>query len=451
MSLLEDIHDDLEKGAARLVAEYREQLCRDAFALCGDAVEAEDLAFRTFDRAIRKIDTFRSECSFYSWMKSILENLYRSSRRTKAANGTVLGELDEDTPESADNLNAEERILAASDAALVRQAIDVLPPDLKETILLHYFMDQPVAKIAKLLTVPEGTVKFRLHYARRTLAGLLAKHLKRPAVRIALLALGLSAFAATVCLNVRPSAPAASPVSAPVQGGDIFDVNKGGKNMIMARKVASLVGASILTVTSAPGAKLMSESTFIFLKPEMSSFWNTATNNTMTVPVDFPPGAHSATLTVTGDNYSARYANITGSDYTFNLPVPDKPQTENVYDLTLSFDDGTSRRAKLGLIQGLDTGARGGTRCLAPADANVWNRMGTRAVLPIPYGTTSFSVSVNGRQTVNDTGLNGAQGWYALGGIKRRDQVTLSLLADGVSHMTTLLGRGDGYFVINIQ
>ena len=150
MSLLEDIHDDLEKGAARLVAEYREQLCRDAFALCGDAVEAEDLAFRTFDRAIRKIDTFRSECSFYSWMKSILENLYRSSRRTKAANGTVLGELDEDTPESVDNLNAEERILAASDAALVRQAIDVLPPDLKETILLHYLPRRTDAELRTL-------------------------------------------------------------------------------------------------------------------------------------------------------------------------------------------------------------------------------------------------------------------------------------------------------------
>ena len=53
MSILNDIHDDPEKGAARLVAEYRERLCRDAFAICGDAAEAEDLAFRTFDRAIR--------------------------------------------------------------------------------------------------------------------------------------------------------------------------------------------------------------------------------------------------------------------------------------------------------------------------------------------------------------------------------------------------------------
>ncbi len=451
MSILNDIHDDLEKGAARLVAEYREQLCHDAFALCGDAAEAEDLAFRTFDRAIRKIDTFRSECSFYGWMKSILENLYRSSRRTKAANGTVLGEVDEDTPESADNLNTEERLLAASDAELVRQAIDTLSPELKDIIFMHYFMEQPIAKIARILMLPEGTVKFRLHCARRILAGLLTKHMKRPAVRIALLALGLSAFAATVHLALQPARTVAEDVGAPAPTADIFDNNQGGNNMIMARKVASLVGASILTVTSAPGAKLMSESAFIFLKPETSSFWNTATNNVMTVPVDFPPGAHSATLTVTGDRYNAQYDNITGSDYTFTLPVPDRPQTENVYDLTLTFDDGTSRSAKLGLIQGLNAGGRGGTRCLAPANADVWNRMGTRAVLPIPYGTTSFTVSVNGQQTVNDTGLDGAQGWYVLGGIKRKDQVTLSLLADGISYMATILGRGDGYYVVSFR
>ena len=69
MSVLEDIHNDLERGAVRLVSEYRERLSRDALALCGNAAEAEDLAFRTFERAIAKIDTFRGECSLYSWMK----------------------------------------------------------------------------------------------------------------------------------------------------------------------------------------------------------------------------------------------------------------------------------------------------------------------------------------------------------------------------------------------
>ena len=40
MGIIQDIHNDLEKGAAQLVAEYRDRLCRDAFAICGDKTEA---------------------------------------------------------------------------------------------------------------------------------------------------------------------------------------------------------------------------------------------------------------------------------------------------------------------------------------------------------------------------------------------------------------------------
>ena len=180
----------------------------------------------------------------------------------------------------------------------------------------------------------------------------------------------------------------------------------------------------------------------MFTRPETSSFWNTATNNVMTVPIDFPAGATRATLTVSGLGYSSVYADILrGTDsYTFTLPVADSPQTENVYDLALSFDDGTVRTAKLGLIEGLSPNAEGTTRCLAPANGRVWESVkGRRAVLPIPYGTTSFSVTVNGEPRAADTGLNGAQGWYALG-VKPGDDVSLSMIANGLSYSAALHG-----------
>jgi hypothetical protein len=75
------------------------------------------------------------------------------------------------------------------------------------------------------------------------------------------------------------------------------------------------VGKSILTSCLVVGGALsvsadelsspeqtwsMSDSTFVFIKPETSFFWHTATNSTMTLPVDFPEGATSATLVVTG-------------------------------------------------------------------------------------------------------------------------------------------------------
>ena len=213
--------------------------------------------------------------------------------------------------------------------------------------------------------------------------------------------------------------------------------------MIMARKVAALAGAAVLTV-SAPGAKLSSEPTFVFLRPETSSFWNTATNGTMTLPIDFPSGATRASLRVTGLGYEARYDNVVASEFELTLPTPDSPHTENVYDLVLTFDNGQERRAKLGLIQGLDSGGRGRTRCLAPANGRVWNKVRKRAVLPIPYGMTSFRVN----DVEVDPGLGGAQGWYALGQLKNGDDVSLSMIANGLSFTAALTCVDGGTMVV---
>ena len=413
MGIIQDIHDDLEKGAAQLVAEYRERLCRDAFQLCGDAAEAEDFAFRTFDKVLRKIDTFKGEGSFYDWMKAILVNDIRSAKRTKASQNTVVAEVDEDEPAPSDSAGSPEQLMASFDSEVVRCAIQKLSPEHRETIVLHYFLDQSIGKMAKLLMIPEGTVKFRLFAARKALAGMLSEQMKRPVVRMLLLFLGLGAFAATAyiggsALLKDDSITASQETPIPTDNQDVFDV-KEGENMIMTRKVASLVGASLLAVAS-PGTEIESEETFVFLRPETSSFWNTATNSTMSLPIDYPNGATKAKLEVTGVGYSKVYENITSDSFDIELPVPDSPQTENVYDLKLTFDnEAIVRTAKLGLIQGLSPDSEGATRCLAPAEGSVWNKVKYRAVLPIPYGTTSLSMQTNGGEWKElDTGLNGA-------------------------------------------
>ena len=212
---------------------------------------------------------------------------------------------------------------------------------------------------------------------------------------------------------------------------------------MIARKMATLVGAAMVSV-AVPAAELTSEPTFVFLKPETSSFWNTATNNTMTVPIDFPSGATTASLSVRGLDYDREYVGITETEFAFELPAPTSPETENVYDLTLRFDNDVTRTAKLGLIQGLSPDAEGTTRCLAPQTAKVWQKVKGRAVLPIPYGTTSFTV--NGVET--DTGLGGAQGWYAIDGLSFGKNASLSLIADGVQYAASLIGGPGGLMLI---
>ena len=213
---------------------------------------------------------------------------------------------------------------------------------------------------------------------------------------------------------------------------------------MIARKMATLVGAAMVSV-AVPAETIESEPTFVFLRPETSSFWNTATNNTMTVPIDYPAGAtKKASLEVSGLGYSKSYENLIGDSFTFTLPPATSPETENVYDLTLTFDDGTVRTAKLGLVQGLSPDSEGTTRCLAPSGSRVWNKVKGQAVLPIPYGMKTLKI--NGVDT--DAGLDGAQGWYALGKIEPNETVKLSGVAGGVEYAASLLGGGAGLMLI---
>lgn len=294
---------------------------------------------------------------------------------------------------------------------------------------------------ARMHLPPDFAARLRLAVRPRNWKGrVLSRPLRKVAAILALL--GLGAFAATVAYRQIAGEPE-------LANTETNERQKEGTNMIMARKVAALAGAAVLTV-SAPAAKLSSEPTFIFLRPETSSFWNTATNSTMTLPIDYPNGATKATLTVNGVDYRKVYPDLTGDSIEIDLPAPDSPKTENVYELSLTFDNGaTPRTAKLGLIQGLDSGAKGSTRCIAPASGKVWETAKYRAVLPIPYGTETFSVKFNGGEWRDvDTGLNGAQGWYALSPIAKGDSVSLSYIANGVSHVADILGGGDGFFVI---
>ncbi len=214
-------------------------------------------------------------------------------------------------------------------------------------------------------------------------------------------------------------------------------------NMI-ARRTAGIVGAA-LTTLAVGATELTSEPTFVFLRPETSSFWHTATNNTMTVPIDMPAGATSASLFVSGVKYTRSYEGLSAGEFTFELPPADSEATENVYDLTLVFNDssGTERSAKLGLVQGLSPDAEGITRCIAPANGSLWEKAKNRAVIPIPYGTTSLKV--NGVET--STGLGGDQGWFALP-IKAGKTATLSLIAGEVAYAASILGDSSGFIII---
>ena len=172
-----------------------------------------------------------------------------------------------------------------------------------------------------------------------------------------------------------------------------------------------MLGACVVLSAAAYAAE--SAASFVFVNPDTSSFWRTARSQSVTVPVDFPEGATTATLSVAGVGYSASYEIAAPGPYTFQLPEAVAPAEENTYSLVLSFDRGESKTARLSVIAGLEAGAAGSTRCVSQSSRSWPKVSGDRFTVPVPYGATSLEV--NG--TPVDTGLGGAQGFLTLSGL----------------------------------
>lgn len=185
-----------------------------------------------------------------------------------------------------------------------------------------------------------------------------------------------------------------------------------------------------------------SDGVFVFLEPEKSSFWQTATNNVIELPVCYPEGTSSATLTVSGIGYSKTYENITGDSIEVTLPEVNLPSDENVYVFELKFSNDEVVTARLGLVQGVGKDGEGSTRCIASSVERKWGAVMQKAVLPIPYGVKTFDI--DGGED-DETGLGGVQGWFAIGPLAVKETHNLSMTtADDEEYFATIFGSSIG-------
>ncbi len=171
MEVWQEIRKDREHGAERLVAEYGNRLYAAAVLLCANDHDAEELVFRTFDQAVKKIRLFDPNRNFFTWLYAIMLNFHRMNHRRRRVEEVPMGAA-EDLPEQVAGTTAE----TPNAGDEVANAIRALSQPLREVVVLRYFADKTVEEIAAVLDIPIGTVKSRLHNARETLVGLLPGH-----------------------------------------------------------------------------------------------------------------------------------------------------------------------------------------------------------------------------------------------------------------------------------
>ncbi|MEZ6189309.1 MAG: sigma-70 family RNA polymerase sigma factor [Planctomycetota bacterium] len=155
---------------ARLVEVHREVAYRTAFWILRDADDAMDVTQEAFLRAYRSLNRFAERSSFRTWLRRIATNaaLDRRQRRLREP------ELPEDLEPAARGPSASERLAQAETRALVREAIDALPPASRAAVVLRDVHGLSYAEIAETLKIPKGTVMSRIHKGRQILRRRLA-------------------------------------------------------------------------------------------------------------------------------------------------------------------------------------------------------------------------------------------------------------------------------------
>ncbi len=155
-------------------------LCR----MLNNEDDANDLAQETFVRVFRARETFRPAEKFSAWLFTIAANLARNQIRWRTRHPNV--SLDAETGAAEQSLSGTlaspeaappEQLLAAERNAAVRAAVDQLPADLREAIVLCEWEEQSMAEAARILKATPKAVESRCYRARQILRERLKKWL----------------------------------------------------------------------------------------------------------------------------------------------------------------------------------------------------------------------------------------------------------------------------------
>jgi len=166
-----------------LVDRHRHAVYRAALAALRSPEEAEDVAQEAFVTAYQKLDTFRGEASFKTWVVTIawrkaLDRRASLSRwwRTARPEATAADEPGDAIERlAASGPSQEDEFLGSELAGHLRRLVTTLPAKLRDSLLLVGSGDYSYEEAAAVIGAPVGTVKWRVSEARRLLKRKLAR------------------------------------------------------------------------------------------------------------------------------------------------------------------------------------------------------------------------------------------------------------------------------------
>lgn len=159
--------DEREAGFGARVTENQRRVFQIAYGVLGNSADAEEVAQEAFLRAYQKFQSLREAEKFRAWVNRIVfrlalnrqRGLRRQLTRETAWHAVGTGKTVDGTR------NAEERVLVER----LRNEIEGLPEKLRRVLQLSIVEDMDATDVGVVLGIPAGTVRSRLHTARKLL------------------------------------------------------------------------------------------------------------------------------------------------------------------------------------------------------------------------------------------------------------------------------------------
>ncbi|HHU95153.1 MAG TPA: RNA polymerase sigma factor RpoE [Alcaligenaceae bacterium] len=174
--LVRQVQQGNKRAFDLLVIKYQRRIMRLLARMINDPAEVEDVAQETFIKAYRALPQFRGDSHFYTWLYRIAINSARNWQAAKQRRPMQLNEYENEEGETfspADTLTdintPESELISRQVADTIKTAIEALPEELRNAILLREIEGLSYEEIAETMGCPIGTVRSRIFRAREAI------------------------------------------------------------------------------------------------------------------------------------------------------------------------------------------------------------------------------------------------------------------------------------------
>ena len=159
-----------------LIRRHQKTIFNLVYRMLGDYDEAAEISQEAFLSAYRAIGNFRGDANFSTWLYRIALNHATTRRKSLNTRQQRSVPIENTEPASDPHPGPAESMEKKEIRQRVQQALNRLDPDDAAVILLRDLQDVPYEEVARVLEIPIGTVKSRLHRARLALKSELASY-----------------------------------------------------------------------------------------------------------------------------------------------------------------------------------------------------------------------------------------------------------------------------------